>query len=184
LIVPFSKSLLRHPLAKSSLNDLCGDTKFQPYIPDEHPSELKPPEQIKRHILCTGQVYYNLLRTRTQNKWDDIAISRIEQLNPFPYAQVKEHADKYPNAEIIWCQEEPLNMGAWSHIQPRITTSLSQSKHHADQPSPRYTGRHPSASIATGNKKQHFQQEYDFLSDAFMGKPIKPSEIVAGVPVW
>ncbi|KAI8329237.1 oxoglutarate dehydrogenase, E1 component [Chlamydoabsidia padenii] len=184
LIIPFSKSLLRHPLAKSNLYELCGDTKFQPYIPDEHPSELKSPKDIKRHILCTGQVYYALLQARNQNNWDDIAISRIEQLNPFPYAQLKEHVDKYPNADIIWCQEEPLNMGAWMHVQPRIAASLSQSKHHSNLPYPRYTGRLPSASIATGNKKQHYQQEYDFLSDALMGNPTPPSRIDSGIPIW
>ncbi|CAO3575888.1 unnamed protein product [Absidia cylindrospora] len=184
LIIPFSKSLLRHPLAKSTLDDLSDHTKFHPYLPDPHPSQLKPPEEIRKHILCTGQVYYNLLRTRDQNNWDDVAISRIEQLNPFPYAPIKDHVDKYPNAEVIWCQEEPLNMGGWMHVQPRLTSTLLQSQHHSNQSSLRYTGRPTSASIATGNKKQHYQQEYDFISNAFLGKPTPPKEIVSGVPVW
>ena len=86
-------------------------------------------------------------------------------MNPFPYEQVKQHADKYPNAEIVWCQEEPLNMGAWQHVQPRIATSLSQTQHHAGK-TPVYVGRPPSASVATGNKKQHVQQEQELLSKA------------------
>ncbi|KAI9348329.1 oxoglutarate dehydrogenase, E1 component [Pilaira anomala] len=183
LIMPFSKSLLRHPLVKSNLDELIGDTHFQLYLPEEHPEHLVEPEKITKHIMCTGQVYYALLKARDQNKMNDIAISRIEQLNPFPYEQVKEHADKYPNAEIIWCQEEPLNMGVWQHVQPRITTSLSQTEHHAGK-TPRYAGRAPSASVATGNKKKHYQEEYGLLSKALIGDSIQPKEVTQGVPVW
>lgn len=175
--------MLRHPMARSNLDEMTGDTHFQLYLPDEHPEHLVEPEKITKHILCSGQVYYALLKAREQNKMNDIAISRVEQLNPFPYEQIKEHADKYPNAEIVWCQEEPLNMGAWQHVQPRITTSLSQTQHHAGK-FPRYAGRAPSASVATGNKKQHYQEEYNFLSEALIGQATKPKEIEAGVPVW
>lgn len=182
--MPFSKSLLRHPLAKSVLDDMTGDSSFQLYIPEPHPDHLAPPEQIKRHILCSGQVYYALLRSREQNKLNNVAISRIEQISPFPWSQVREHADKYPNAQIVWCQEEPLNMGAWSYVQPRITTTLAQTEHHKDS-YPIYAARPPSASIATGNKKQHKQEEYTFLSKALLGvkKPV-PKDIISGVPVW
>ncbi|KAI8096651.1 oxoglutarate dehydrogenase, E1 component [Halteromyces radiatus] len=183
LILPFSKSLLRHPLAKSSLDELTGDTIFQSYLPEVHPAQLQKPEDIKKHILCTGQVYYSLLKAREENKVTDIAISRIEQLNPFPYQQVKEHVDKYPNAEIIWLQEEPMNAGAWQHVQPRITTALSQTQYHTGK-QPHYTGRPPSASVATGNKKKHFQEEYNFLSHALFGESIPPNKIVSGGPVW
>ncbi|KAI9301347.1 oxoglutarate dehydrogenase, E1 component [Cunninghamella echinulata] len=183
LILPFSKAMLRHPMARSNLEEMTGDTHFQLYLPDEHPEHLVEPEKITKHILCSGQVYYALLKAREQNKMNDIAISRVEQLNPFPYEQLKEHADKYPNAEIVWCQEEPLNMGAWQHVQPRITTSLSQTEHHAGK-FPRYAGRAPSASVATGNKKQHYHEEYNFLSEALIGQATKPKEIEAGVPVW
>lgn len=182
--MPFSKSLLRHPLAKSFLDDMTGDSSFQLYIPEPHPDHLAPPEKIKRHILCSGQVYYALLRSREENKLNNVAISRIEQISPFPWSQVREHADKYPNAQIVWCQEEPLNMGAWSYVQPRITTTLAQTEHHKDS-YPIYAARPPSASIATGNKKQHKQEEYTFLSKALLGvkKPV-PKDIISGVPVW
>ncbi|KAL0138485.1 E1 component [Mucor lusitanicus] len=183
LILPFSKSMLRHPLARSSLSEMTGNTHFQLYLPESHPETLVAPEHIKKHILCSGQVYYALLKAREQNKMNDIAISRVEQLNPFPYQQIKEHADTYPNAEIIWCQEEPLNMGPWQHVEPRLTTALSETQHHAGK-APSYAGRPPSASVATGNKKKHYQEEYAFLSKALIGQSTEPRGIEAGVPVW
>ncbi|KAI9495794.1 oxoglutarate dehydrogenase, E1 component [Zychaea mexicana] len=183
LILPFSKSLLRHPLARSALEDMTGDKHFQLYLPDVHPEHLQSPDKIKKHILCTGQVYYALLRAREQNKITDVAISRVEQPNPFPYEQVKDHVDKYPNAEVVWCQEEPMNMGMWQHVSPRINTVLSQTENFKSKPV-QYTGREPSASVATGNKKRHFQEEYDFLSWALLGEPTQPKEVQSGVPVW
>ncbi|KAG2217424.1 hypothetical protein INT45_013755 [Circinella minor] len=183
LIMPFSKSLLRHPMARSTLEDMIGDKHFELYLPEEHPDHLESPDKIKKHILCTGQVYYALLRAREQNKMTDIAISRVEQLNPFPYEQVKDHVDKYPNAEIIWCQEEPFNMGMWQHVAPRINISLSQTENFKDK-QVKYTGREPSASVATGNKKRHFHEEYDFLSWALIGQPTQPKEVTSGSPVW
>ncbi|CAO0791400.1 unnamed protein product [Mucor circinelloides] len=183
LILPFSKSMLRHPLARSNLSEMTGNTHFQLYLPESHPETLVAPEQIKKHILCSGQVYYALLKAREQNKMNDIAISRVEQLNPFPFQQIKEHADKYPNAEIVWCQEEPLNMGPWQHVEPRLTTVLAETQHHAGK-SPSYAGRPPSASVATGNKKKHYQEEYAFLSKALIGQSTEPRGIEAGVPVW
>ncbi|KAI8644778.1 oxoglutarate dehydrogenase, E1 component [Parasitella parasitica] len=183
LILPFSKSMLRHPLARSSLSEITGNTHFQLYLPETHPETLAAPDQIKKHILCSGQVYYALLKAREQNKMNDIAISRVEQLNPFPYQQIKENVDKYPNAEIIWCQEEPQNMGPWQHVQSRLTTTLAETQYYAGK-SPVYAGRPPSASVATGNKKKHFQEEYSFLSKALIGQSTEPRGIEAGVPVW
>jgi 2-oxoglutarate dehydrogenase C-terminal len=166
------------------LEDMTGDNGFKLYIPEPHPDTLAAPEEIKKHVLCTGQVYYALLRARDENKLNDIAISRIEQISPFPWSQVKEHADKYPNAQIVWCQEEPLNMGAWQYVQPRLTTTLAETQHHKNT-FPIYAARPPSASIATGNKKQHKQEEYSFLSKALLGvtKP-EPKDVVSGVPIW
>ncbi|RUP44754.1 hypothetical protein BC936DRAFT_149047 [Jimgerdemannia flammicorona] len=183
LILPFSKYLLRHPLARSTFDDMRGDTIFQRYLPESHPDELVEPDKIQRHILCTGQVYYSLLNARTENKINTVAISRVEQLHPFPYDLVKQHADKYPNAEIVWAQEEPLNMGAWTFVQHRIATSLNETTHHAGK-SPLYAGREPSGAVATGNKKQHLSEEYSLLSQALLGYVEKPKEIVTGTPVW
>lgn len=98
------------------------------------------------------------------------AITRIEQLNPFPWAQLKENLDSYPNAKtIVWCQEEPLNAGAWSFTQPRIETLLNETQHH-DRKHVMYAGRNPSASVATGLKASHMKEEMDLLNHAFRVK--------------
>ncbi|KAK7524845.1 2-oxoglutarate dehydrogenase-like protein E1 component [Phyllosticta citriasiana] len=169
LILFFSKSLLRHPMARSSIEEFTGDSHFEWLIPDPaHESgEIVPHEQIKRVILCTGQVYAALVQHRKDNNLDDTAITRIEQLHPFPWAQLKENLDSYPNAEnIVWTQEEPLNAGAWSFTQPRIETLLNQTEHH-NRRHVLYAGRNPSASVATGLKSTHKKEELDLLRDAF-----------------
>ncbi|KAK5116874.1 2-oxoglutarate dehydrogenase E1 component [Meristemomyces frigidus] len=175
LISFFSKSLLRHPLARSSIEDFSGDSHFQWIIPDPaHEKggvtgdfQIQPHNEIKRVILCTGQVFAALFKYRQQNNLTDTAITRIEQLNPFPWAQLKENLDSYPNAEtIVWCQEEPLNAGAWSFTQPRIETLLNETEHH-DRKHVMYAGRNPSASVATGLKSTHMKEEGDLLDMAF-----------------
>ncbi|KAI9483426.1 MAG: oxoglutarate dehydrogenase, E1 component [Benjaminiella poitrasii] len=185
LILPFSKSMLRHPMVRSPLSAMTGqDMSFQLYLPEPHSdATLVSPDKIKKHIFCTGQVYYALLKARDQNQINDVAISRIEQLNPFPFQHIRDHADTYPNAEIVWCQEEPLNMGCWQHVLPRLTTALAQTEHHAGK-SPLYAGRPPSASVATGNKKKHYQEEYAFLSKALIGQTTEPRKIENGCPLW
>ena len=124
LIMFFSKSLLRHPLARSSIEDFGEEKQFQWIIPDpaHATGDIKPPEEIKRVIMCTGQVYATLHAHRaSKEEFKDTAFTRVEQLNPFPWQQLKENLDSYPNAEtIVWCQEEPLNAGAWAFVQPRI----------------------------------------------------------------
>lgn len=162
---------------------MTGNKHFELFIPDPHPDSLVSPDKITKHIYCTGQVYYALLKARDQNQLNTVAISRVEQLNPFPFQPIKDHADTYPNADVIWCQEEPLNMGAWAHVQPRLNTALGETQHHAGK-RVTYTGREPSASVATGNKKRHFQEEYDFLSSALLGEATQPKEISSGVPMW
>lgn len=124
-------------------------------------------------ILCTGQVYAALHKHRAQNKFKDTAITRIEQLNPFPWAQLKENLDSYPNAQsIVWAQEEPLNAGPWSFAQPRIETLLNETEHH-NRRHVLYAGRNPSASVATGLKGTHMKEEQDLLDVAFKVKQDK-----------
>ncbi|KAK7469427.1 2-oxoglutarate dehydrogenase E1 component [Stygiomarasmius scandens] len=166
LIVFFSKSLLRHPKARSDLSEMVGETHFQRYLPEPHPEELVAPEEIKRHILCTGQVYHTLLAAREERGIKDIAISRVEQISPFPYDLITPHLDKYPNASLLWCQEEPLNNGAWSYVGPRIYTAGQQTEHHKGK-YPRYAGRGPTSSVATGSKAQHKKEIEQFLDTAF-----------------
>jgi 2-oxoglutarate dehydrogenase E1 component len=133
---------------------MSGETHFQRYIPDPHPDNLVPADQIKRHILCSGQLYYQLLQEREKRGITDVVISRVEQLSPLPYDLLTPHLDQYPNSEVIWAQEEPLNNGAWSYVQPRLITAMKQTEHHKGQV-PIYAGRKPSSSVATGNKHSH-----------------------------
>lgn len=124
-------------------------------------------------ILCSGQVYTALHKYRAENNLSDVAITRIEQLNPFPWQQLKENLDSYPNAKtVVWAQEEPLNAGAWSFTQPRIETLLNQTQHH-DHKHVMYAGRNPSASVATGLKSSHVKEEHDLLEMAFSVKQDK-----------
>ncbi|KAG7120094.1 2-oxoglutarate dehydrogenase like protein [Verticillium longisporum] len=175
LIIFFSKSLLRHPLARSNIEEFVDESHFQWIIPDpEHEAgTIKKPEEIKRVVLCTGQVWAALHKYRADNKIDDTAFTRIEQLNPFPWQQLKENLDQYPNAEtIVWAQEEPLNAGAWSFTQPRIETLLNQTEHH-NRKHVMYAGRNPSASVAAGTKGLHTKEEQEFLEMAFTVKQDK-----------
>jgi 2-oxoglutarate dehydrogenase E1 component len=118
-------------------------------------------------------VYAALHKYRADNGIDDVALTRIEQLHPFPWEQLRENLDSYPNAKtIVWAQEEPLNAGAWSYTQPRIETLLNQTKHH-DRKHVMYAGRNPSASVATGLKASHTKEEQDLLKIAFTVKQDK-----------
>ncbi|ETN46271.1 oxoglutarate dehydrogenase (succinyl-transferring), E1 component [Cyphellophora europaea CBS 101466] len=168
LIVFFSKSLLRHPLARSPIEDFTGDSHFKWIIPDpEIGKSINEPSGIERVILCSGQVYTALRKYVESNGIKDTAITRIEQLNPFPWEQLRDNLDSYQNAKtIVWCQEEPLNAGAWSFVQPRIETLLNQTEHH-NRRHVMYAGRDPSASVATGLKSSHVREENELLKEAF-----------------
>lgn len=88
------------------MEEFVGETKFERYIPEPHTDALVEPEKIRRHILCSGQVYFQLLKEREDRKINDVAISRLEQLSPLPYDLLTPHLDKYPNADVVWAQEE------------------------------------------------------------------------------
>lgn len=169
LIIFFSKSLLRHPLARSNIEEFTGDSQFHWIIEDpaHENGELVPRDEVDRVVLCTGQVYAALHKYRADNKINNVAITRIEQLHPFPWQQLKENLDSYPNAKtVVWAQEEPLNAGAWSFMQPRLETLLNETEHH-DHKHVMYAGRNPSASVATGLKSSHVKEEQDLLEAAF-----------------
>ena len=116
LILFFSKSLLRHPLARSSLDEMIGDTSFQRYLPEAGDDSLVPPEQARRLLLCSGQVYHQLLKHREDNGIKDIHIARVEQLSPLPYDLITPDLDKYEKAEIYWVQEEVGSVVVPSHL--------------------------------------------------------------------
>lgn len=159
---------MRHPIARSDIEEFTGDSHFRWIIPDAaHGSSIDEHEKIERVIMCSGQVYAALMKHRETNGIRNTAITRVEQLNPFPWAQLKENLDSYPNAkDIVWAQEEPLNAGAWSFVQPRIETLLNATEHH-NRRHVMYAGRAPSASVATGLKASHVKEEQDLLEHAF-----------------
>jgi len=161
LVVMSPKSLLRHRLATSSLDELA-DGAFQPVI-----SEIDPldPEQVSRLILCTGKVYYDLLEARRARGQEDTAIVRIEQLYPFPKGDFAAIIEQFPNADqIVWCQEEPQNQGAWDQIKHRFHALLETGKHLY------FVGRPASAAPAVGSYKVHVKQQEQLVDEALSGR--------------
>uniref|UniRef100_A0A3Q2P2J8 2-oxoglutarate dehydrogenase complex component E1 n=1 Tax=Fundulus heteroclitus TaxID=8078 RepID=A0A3Q2P2J8_FUNHE len=157
LIVFTPKSLLRHPDARSSFDG----THFQRLIPDDGPAAERP-EAVKRLIFCTGKVYYELAKERKRRGLEDtVAISRIEQLSPFPFDQVKAEFERFPNADLVWCQEEHKNQGYYDYVKPRIRTTIKKAKNVG------YAGRDPAAAPATGNKNTHLMELRRFVDTAF-----------------
>ncbi len=124
LVIMTPKSLLRHPECKSSFDEMIPGSTFQRLIPDSGPA-AENPAGTKKVIFCTGKVYYDLIKARRdQGLESQIAISRVEQICPFPFDQVMEECNKYSNAELVWAQEEHKNQGAWSYVQPRFQTAV------------------------------------------------------------
>ncbi|KAJ3329863.1 hypothetical protein HDU93_000752 [Gonapodya sp. JEL0774] len=139
-------------------------------IPEVSPEKLVPAEEVKQIIFCTGKVYYDLAKIRDINGVKDTAIVRIEQLAPFPFHNVLLELRKYPNAQLVWCQEEPRNQGAWTFVRPRLNLTYNEAKGPDTEktgPRIRYAGRAPSASPATGSKRVHYAELEAFLADAF-----------------
>ncbi|CCK70441.1 alpha-ketoglutarate dehydrogenase KGD1 KNAG_0E01790 [Huiozyma naganishii CBS 8797] len=163
----FSKQLLRHPLARSSLSEFT-EGGFQWIIEDiEHGKSIAPKEETKRLVLLSGQVYTALHRKRGQLQDKNTAFLKIEQLHPFPYAQLRDTLNSYPNLEdIVWCQEEPLNMGSWAYASPRLQTTLKETEKYKDHEI-RYCGRNPSGAVAAGSKALHTVEEEQFLAEVF-----------------
>ena len=124
---------------------------------------LVPDDQIKRVILCSGKVYYDLFEEREKRGEKSIQILRLEQIYPFPGLALTDELTRFPNAEIIWCQEEPKNQGAWSFVAPNIESVMEQLGRKGLL---RYTGRKASASPAVGQASQHQAELAAFLNDA------------------
>lgn len=160
LILMTPKSLLRLEAARSHIDEMAEGTSFRRVIPDSGPASVNP-EKVRKLLLCTGKVYYDLAKERTKRGLEeDIAISRVEQLSPFPFDLIKAESQKYDNAEIVWAQEEPMNMGYWTYVHPRLVTSVG------DNVKIRYAGRPPAASTATGNKHHHISEQEDLINKA------------------
>ncbi|MCA0274998.1 MAG: 2-oxoglutarate dehydrogenase E1 component [Proteobacteria bacterium] len=170
LILMTPKSLLRHKRAVSSLSEISGESSFHRLLWDDaqylgnEPIKLVKDSKIRRVVLCTGKVYYDLYEEREKRGIDDIYLLRVEQLYPFPAKALITELSRFRNAEMVWCQEEPKNMGAWSFIDPYLEWVLAHidAKHQRV----RYTGRPAAASPATGLMSKHLAQLQAFLDDA------------------
>ena len=164
LIMMTPKSLLRHKLAVSEIDMFVGDSTFHRFLWDGNIDNLVTAKKMKRVILCSGKVYYDLFQRREELGIEDVMILRLEQLYPFAYKGLEEELAKYPNAEIVWCQEEPKNMGYWSFVHEPIEDVLTTIKHKAGRP--RYVGRPASASPASGLLRHHNEQQAKLVEEA------------------
>ena len=164
LIIMTPKSLLRHKLAQSTLEEMRGGTTFKRVI--EEIDALRADDQIKRAVICSGKVYYDLLQARRDQNIDDVAILRLEQFYPFPALDLAKELSRYPNADVVWCQEEPRNMGGWHFVDRRIEETLQEINRN-DRPI--YAGRKDGASPAEGYMKLHKVNQDKLVNEALGG---------------
>jgi 2-oxoglutarate dehydrogenase E1 component len=170
LILMTPKSLLRHKRAVSRLDELGANTTFHRLLYDDAvmlPDEkikLVPDDKIRRVVLCSGKVYYDIYDEREKRGIDDVYIMRVEQLYPVPLKALVQELGRFKNAELVWCQEEPRNMGAWHFIEPYLEWVLNQI--HAPNKRPRYAGRAAAAATATGLMSKHLAQLKALLDEA------------------
>ena len=160
LVVMTPKSLLRHKLAVSSLDELANG-EFQHLIPDN----AADPKKVKRVVACSGKVYYDLVEDAQKRGQDDVAILRIEQLYPFPRELLATELKRYSKATaVVWCQEEPQNQGAWYQIKHHLQACLG------DKQSLHYAGRARSPSPAAGHLAEHVEEQLQLVADALVNK--------------
>ncbi|AHD10871.1 2-oxoglutarate dehydrogenase E1 component [Phaeobacter gallaeciensis] len=169
LILVTPKSLLRHKLAVSKTEEFTTGSSFHRVLWDDaqhgnSDTKLVADDKIKRVVLCSGKVYYDLLEERDVRGLDDVYLMRIEQYYPFPAISLVKELERFKGAEMVWCQEEPKNQGAWSFIEPNIEWVLTRigAKHSR----PTYVGRATSASPATGLASEHKAQQAALVNEA------------------
>jgi 2-oxoglutarate dehydrogenase E1 component len=169
LIMMTPKSLLRHKLCISKLSEFTEGSSFHRVLWDDaqvgnSDTQLVADDKIKRVVMCSGKVYYDLLEERDRRGIDDVYLLRIEQFYPFPAMSLVKELERFKGAQMVWCQEEPKNQGAWHFIEPNIEWVLGRIK--AAHPRPTYVGRATSASPATGLASQHKAQQEALVNDA------------------
>jgi 2-oxoglutarate dehydrogenase E1 component len=163
LVIMTPKSLLRAKLAVSPMSEMTGDSRFRTVIGEIDP--IAPGAEVKRVVLCSGKVYYDLLAERRDRGLKDVAILRLEQLYPFPEKTLAFALKPYAKAQhVVWCQEEPENMGGWNFVDRRIERVLTAIKHKAKRPD--YAGRVAAASPATGLAKVHALEQAALVQKA------------------
>ena len=171
LILMTPKSLLRHKRAVSTLDDMKEGTSFHRILRDgaekagEHKVQLVADDRIRRVLLCSGKVYYDLFEEREKREVDDVYLLRVEQLYPMPLKALVNELSRFGQAQIAWVQEEPKNMGAWTFIDPYLEWVLMQVNY--GQTRPRYIGRPAAAATATGLMSKHLAQMKAFTDEAF-----------------
>jgi 2-oxoglutarate dehydrogenase E1 component len=170
LILMTPKSLLRHKRAVSRLDELGPETSFHrllwddaQMLPDET-IKLVADDEIRRVVLCSGKVYYDLYEEREKRQIDDVYLLRVEQLYPFPTRALVHELSRFKHAEMVWCQEEPRNMGAWHFVEPYLDWVFNQIG--ARNKRPRYAGRPASAATASGLASRHLAQLKAFMEEA------------------
>ena len=171
LILMTPKSLLRHKRAVSRLDELATGTSFHRLLWDDaeqghdEKTKLVKDDKIRRVVLCTGKVYYDLYEEREKRGIDDVYLLRVEQLYPFPLKALVGELSRFKKADIVWCQEEPKNMGSWTFVEPYLEWVLGQTGGKTKRT--RYVGRPASAATATGLMSKHLAQLKAFLDEAF-----------------
>jgi len=184
LIVMSAKWLLHHRACVSHINDMTTGTFFQRIILEggrgdnmsrnedyneednkEEKNNLLHPLNIRRVLFCSGKVFYHLYHARHSMAIKDITIIRVEQIAPFPYDLIGPAIARFPNADLVWTQEEPKNQGAWGYVKPRFDTAMREAGI-IDRPNIRYVGRKPSSSSAVGSYHIHDQEQKAFIKEA------------------
>jgi 2-oxoglutarate dehydrogenase E1 component len=170
LVIMTPKSLLRHKRAVSTLDEFGPGSSFHRILWDDaqlNPADtvaLVPDDRIRRVVLCSGKVYYDLYEERAKRGVDDVYLLRMEQLYPFPARALIHELSRFKAADMVWCQEEPKNMGAWSFVEPNLAWVLDHIG--AEHRRPRYVGRPSSAATATGLMSKHMRELQAFLNEA------------------
>ena len=171
LVIMTPKSLLRHKKAVSTLKDMAEGSSFHRVLHDDAQTRpevsgitIKGDKDIRRVVLCSGKVYYDLLDAREKKGVNDVYLMRLEQFYPWPIKSLSTELARFPNAELVWCQEEPKNMGGWTFVDPWIELTLEKMSIKAKRA--RYVGRPASASTAAGLMSRHLQELEKFTSEA------------------
>ena len=184
LIIMTPKSLLRHKLATSTLDDLATKSSFHRVLWDDAETpgregevKLVKDDKIRRVVLCSGKVYYDLFEAREEGGQDDVYLMRVEQFYPVPRKSLMQELKRFPQAELVWCQEEPRNMGGWSFMRDEIEWCAGHAG--VKQSRPKYAGRAPSAATATGLLSKHNEERDALLSAALGENPVEDSVVSA-----
>jgi 2-oxoglutarate dehydrogenase E1 component len=184
LIIMTPKSLLRHKLATSTLDDFNTKSSFHRVLWDDAETpgregkvKLTDDDKIRRVVMCSGKVYYDLFEAREKQEIDDVYLLRVEQFYPVPRKSIMLELKRFKQAEMVWCQEEPRNMGGWTFMRDEIEWACNQVG--AGYPRPKYAGRPPSAATATGLMSQHYKEKDALIAAALGDQPVEDSIVSA-----